>query len=122
MEYDWSGPIDRTPTSVPILGHLGGREHILYGVGWSGNGVGPSLVGSRILSSLALGIADEWSTSALIDRRQERFPPEPLRYFGGRIVRRAVIGKEAAERAGRRPRWLAVEAAKLAPAGLEDKR
>jgi glycine/D-amino acid oxidase-like deaminating enzyme len=121
VEYDWGGPIDRTPTSVPILGRLGGREHILYGVGWSGNGVGPSLVGSRILSSLALGIADEWSTSALVDRRHERFPPEPLRYFGGRIVRRAVIGKEAAERAGRRPRWLAVEAAKLAPSGLEDK-
>ena len=41
IEHDWGGPIDRTTNSVPILGHLGGREHILYGVGWSGNGVGP---------------------------------------------------------------------------------
>jgi hypothetical protein len=36
-------------------------------------------------------------------------------------VRQAVIRKEAAERAGRRPRALAVQLSKLAPAGLEDK-
>ena len=67
-----------TPSSVPILGHLGGRDHILYGVGWSGNGVGPSVVGSRILASLALGIDDEWSRTPLVDRphgisRRSRF-------------------------------------------------
>ena len=54
VTHDWSGPIDRTPTSLPLLGRLGGRPHILYGVGWSGNGVGPSVVGGRILASLAL--------------------------------------------------------------------
>jgi hypothetical protein len=36
-------------------------------------------------------------------------------------VRRAVIRKEAAERADRRPSAVAVRVAKLAPAGLEDK-
>ena len=121
IEYDWGGPIDRTPSSVPILGRLGGREHILYGVGWSGNGVGPSLVGARILASLALGLDDEWSASPLVDRPHQRFPPEPIRYLGGRLVRRAVVGKEAAERAGVRPHGLAVALARLAPKGLEDK-
>ncbi len=29
-------------------------------------------------------------------------PPEPLRYFGGAIVRRAMIHKEALEQEGRR--------------------
>jgi len=29
IEHDWGGPIDRTPTSLPILGHLGGRDHLL---------------------------------------------------------------------------------------------
>ncbi len=121
IDQDWGGPIDRTPSSVPILGHLGGRDHILYGVGWSGNGVGPSVVGSRILASLALGIDDEWSRTPLVDRPHEAFPPEPIRWLGGRIVRGAVIRKEAAERGGRRPSALAVGLAKLAPAGLEDK-
>jgi glycine/D-amino acid oxidase-like deaminating enzyme len=121
IEYDWGGPIDRTANSVPILGHLGGRGHILYGVGWSGNGVGPSLVGSRILASLALDIDDEWHRTKLVDRPHRRFPPEPLRYLGGQLVRRAVIRKEAAERAGRPPGRLAVQLSQLAPAGLEDK-
>jgi glycine/D-amino acid oxidase-like deaminating enzyme len=121
IEHMWGGPIDRTPSSVPVLGRLGGRDHIFYGVGWSGNGVGPSVVGGRILASLALGADDEWSAAGLVDRRHDHFPPEPVRYAGGRIVRQAVIRKEAAERADRRPSALAVRLASLAPAGLEDK-
>ncbi len=115
------GPIDRTPNSVPIFGHLGGRDHILYGVGWSGNGVGPSVVGSRILASLALGDDDEWSRTRLVDHPHLRFPPEPIRFLGAKVVRRAVIGKERAERERRSPAPLATRMAKLAPAGLEDK-
>jgi putative aminophosphonate oxidoreductase len=121
VEHDWGGPIDRTPNSVPILGRLGGRDHIFYGVGWSGNGVGPSLLGGRILSSLALGIHDRWSQTPLVDRPHDRFPPEPIRFLGGHIVRRAVLRKESAERAQRRPSPLATQLARLAPAGLEDK-
>jgi putative aminophosphonate oxidoreductase len=121
IEHDWGGPIDRTPNSVPIFGHLGGRDHILYGVGWSGNGVGPSLIGSRVLASLALGSNDEWARAPLVDCRHKRFPPEPLRYLGGHIVRRAVRHKETAEQEQRQPNAVAVQLSKLAPAGLEDK-
>ena len=121
VEHDWGGPIDRTPNSVPILGRLGGRDHIFYGVGWSGNGVGPSLLGGRILSSLALGIHDRYSQTPLVDRPHDQFPPEPVRFLGGHIVRRAVLRKESAERAQRRPSPLATQLARLAPAGLEDK-
>ena len=121
VEHHWGGPIDRTPNSLPIFGHLGGREHILYGVGWSGNGVGPSVIGGKILSSLALGIDDEWSATPLVDGTQSRFPPEPVRFMGAQIVREAVLRKERAEAVGRKPRTLAALAAKLAPAGLEDK-
>lgn len=121
IEHDWGGPIDRTPTSLPILGHLGGREHLLYGVGWSGNGVGPSFVGGRILASLTLGTRDEWSANGLVDRAPDPFPPEPVRFLGARLVREAVIRKERSELAGRTPRRLAVRMAGLAPAGLEDK-
>ena len=71
---DWCGPIDRTRTGLPIFGHLGGRSHIVYGVGFSGNGVAPAVVGGRILSSLALGIADEWSACGLVDGRAGPLP------------------------------------------------
>jgi glycine/D-amino acid oxidase-like deaminating enzyme len=119
---DWSGPIDRTPDSLPILGHLGGREHLIYGVGWSGNGVGPSVLAGKILSALALGTDDEWSSLPLVDRLRKRFPPEPVRFLGAHVVRQAIVSKERAENAGRRPFWAAEQLSKLAPAGIEDKK
>ncbi len=111
----WSGPIDRPAMGLPLIGHLGGRPHIVYGVGWSGNGVAPSVVGGRILASLALDLADEWSRSPIIDGVPGGFPPEPIRYLGGHLVRTAVASKERAELDGRRPRTVARALARLAP-------
>jgi putative aminophosphonate oxidoreductase len=119
---DWCGPIDRTRTGLPIFGHLGGRSHIVYGVGFSGNGVAPAVVGGRILSSLALGIADEWSACGLVDGLQSRFPPDPVRFLGAHVVRAAVVRKEQAEMEGREPNRLAVALASLAPAGMIPKK
>jgi putative aminophosphonate oxidoreductase len=121
ITHDWCGPIDRTPDSLPILGHLGGRDDIVYGIGWSGNGVGPSFIGGRILASLALGRKDEWSSHPLVDRASPGFPPEPIRYLGGKIIRAAVARRERAEIEDHKPAWLDVQLSKLAPAGLEDK-
>jgi putative aminophosphonate oxidoreductase len=122
IEADWCGPIDRTRTGLPIFGHLGGRSHIVYGVGFSGNGVAPCLVGGRILASLALGSADEWSASPLVDGTQGRFPPEPVRFLGAHVVREGVARKEEAETLGRTPSRIAVALAKLAPAGMIPKK
>ena len=119
---DWCGPIDRTRTGLPIFGHLGGREHIVYGVGFSGNGVAPCVVGGKILASLALGSTDEWSSSPLVDGVQGRFPPEPVRFLGAHIVREGVARKEDAETNGRKPSRLAVALASLAPAGMIPKK
>lgn len=121
VTHDWCGPIDRTPTSLPLLGRLGGREHIVYGVGWSGNGVGPSVIGGKVLASLALGLNDEWANHPLVGRSAGRFPPEPIRYAGAHIVRAAVASKERAEMRGEKPSWLSTRLARFAPAGLEDK-
>ena len=122
VTHDWSGPIDRTPTSLPLLGRLGGRPHVLYGVGWSGNGVGPSVLGGKILASLALGRDDRWSRYPLVDRELGRFPREPIRFLGAHVVRGAVARKERAERDDREPSWIDTRLSRLAPAGLEDKR
>ena len=119
---DWCGPIDRTRTGIPIFGHLGGRSHIVYGVGFSGNGVAPAVVGGKILASLALGTADEWSGCGLVDGAQGRFPPEPVRFIGAHVVREGVARKEEAETLGRTPSRLAVALARLAPAGMIPKK
>lgn len=118
VAQSWMGPIDRTEVGLPFFSRLGGRDDILYGVGYSGNGVGPAFLGGRILASLALGLSNEWSQAGLARPPVGLFPPEPVRYLGGLLVRWAVERKEAAEDAGRsagRPiRFLAG----LAPAGL----
>ncbi len=121
ITHQWSGPIDKSMSGIPLFGRLGGRERILYGVGFSGNGVGPSRVGGKILRSLVLGLRDEWSKCPLVEQRFERFPPEPLCYLAASVVRSAVVRKETAELKGRRARGIDVRLAGLAPAGLEDK-
>ena len=121
VTHAWCGPIDRTFDSLPVFGHLEGAPNIVYGIGWSGNGVGPSRLGGRILASLALGLDDEWSHCGLVGRKPKLFPPEPFRYVGGLMVRSAVQRKEAAEADNRSPAWLDRALAGLAPAGLEDK-
>lgn len=118
---DWAGPIDRTYDSLPIFGRLGGRENIVYGVGWSGNGVGPSVVGGKILASLALRRDDEWSGAGLVETKRRKFPPDPIRYVGAHLVREALVRKERAEAVGARPSRVAVALSRLAPSGLEDK-
>lgn len=118
IETSWTGPIDRSLTGLPFFGRLGGRPDVVYGLGYSGNGVGPSLIGGRILASLVLEADDEWTASALAAGPPGRFPPEPVRYLGGLLVRAAVARTERAEDEGRRPGALAGRLAALAPAGL----
>ncbi|MBP7777972.1 MAG: FAD-dependent oxidoreductase [Acidobacteria bacterium] len=121
VTHQWSGPIDRTPSSLPAIGYLGKRRHIVYGIGWSGNGVGPSVVGGRILAAMALGTRGEWLDHPLIGRSIGRFPPEPIKFVGAHLVRAAVAAKERAEIRDLVPPGWAVRLAKFAPAGLEDK-
>jgi putative aminophosphonate oxidoreductase len=118
VEHDWCGPIDRSYHGLPIFGRLGGHEHLVYGVGWSGNGVGPSLLGGRILAALALAERDEWSTSPFVGERAGRFPPDPIRYSGAHVVRSAVVRMERAYAAGRDPRPWDTFLAGFAPAGI----
>ena len=121
IEFGWSGPIDRTGDGLPIIGNLRGCPHIIFGVGWSGNGVGPSRIGGRILASLALEVKDRWTQNAFVGRRGMIFPPEPIRYVFGSMIRNAVLRKDVADIAGQRPSRLDRALARLAPAGTEDK-
>jgi putative aminophosphonate oxidoreductase len=120
ITHDWSGPIDRTPDSLPLLGCFSRHKNICYGIGWSGNGVGPSVLGGKILASLALERNDEWSNHPLVGRSANGFPPEPIRFIGAHVVRAAVASKDRAEIEGKKPSRLAVQLSRLAPAGLED--
>jgi putative aminophosphonate oxidoreductase len=109
----WGGPIDRTTDGLPFAGTLRGRGRIVYATGYSGNGVAPSLTFGKILASSALGLADEWTAAGLNGGPASRFPPEPIRFLGGLVVREAVRRKE-----GREDRGLSCDPVTGAVAGL----
>ena len=102
VEHAWGGPIDVSPTHLPVVGSLD-RDRVHYAFGYTGNGVAPSRLAGRILASLALGRRDEVTRLPIVEPPRVRVPPEPLRYAGGMIVRAAVLRRERFEEEGRRP-------------------
>ncbi len=100
VTHAWGGPIDVSPTHLPIFGSRG-RVH--HGFGFTGNGVGPSYLGGEILARLALDRRDERTRLAIVEPHRKLFPPEPFRYVGGSAIRRALLAKDAAEDEGREP-------------------
>ncbi len=117
LAASWVGPIDRSLDGLPFFTTLG-RPDLICGLGYSGNGVGPSVLGGRILASMALGHEDEWSRCGLVRTPPSGLPPEPLSYLAGQLVRAAVARRERAEDAGRRPSWIDRRLTALAPPGL----
>ncbi len=110
VERSWGGPIDVSADRLPFFGSHG-RVH--FGVGYTGNGVGPSWVAGQALASLALGLDDEWTALPLVGRRPRRLPPEPFRYLGGRAIRAAALECEDAEQACELPPPLAAAIASV---------
>jgi glycine/D-amino acid oxidase-like deaminating enzyme len=100
ITHAWGGPIDVSPTHLPMFGSRG-RVH--HGFGFTGNGVGPTYLGGEILARLALDRRDERTALAIVGPSRKLFPPEPFRYVGGSLIRRALVRKDAAEDDGRSP-------------------
>ncbi|MFL5870289.1 MAG: NAD(P)/FAD-dependent oxidoreductase [Solirubrobacterales bacterium] len=101
IELAWGGPIDVSPSHLPVAGSLDGPIH--YGFGYTGNGVGPSYMVARSLASLALERRDEPSRLAFVEPPTVHVPPEPFRFIGGTIIRRALLRRETALERGRKP-------------------
>ena len=102
VTHAWGGPIDASPTHLPVVLPLrGGRA--FAAAGYTGNGVGPSHMVGRTLASLALDRRDEPSRLAFVDPSPPRVPPEPFHWLGGEAIRRGIIAKEQAQLEGREP-------------------
>jgi glycine/D-amino acid oxidase-like deaminating enzyme len=101
IEHAWGGPIDASPSHLPVVEELEPGIHGAFG--YTGHGVGPSHMVGRSLASLALGRADEPARLAYISPEPVRVPPEPFRFIGGSIIRRAILRKEEALERSERP-------------------
>ena len=114
----WRGPIDRSQSGLPFFWQLGPHGNVHYAVGFSGNGVGPSYLAGKILASLALEHSDEWSTCPLVRSPERDFPREPFRYFGSKLLRRALVDADRAQDEDRPIPWFSRIMSRFAPAGV----
>ena len=98
----WGGPIDISADRLPIIGSThGGRVHHAYG--FAGNGVGPARLAGRVIAARIATPDEPVAHLPIPDRASRRFPPEPIRYLGARVVREALIRRDEVTDAGRRP-------------------
>ena len=100
--------------------------NVVYGLGYSGNGVAQSWMGGQILAALVRDDVREadkpWRECALVSGPRGYFPPEPLRWLGAMVVRNAIRRKERAEDENRPVVWYDKQLARLADAaGKADK-
>lgn len=80
IEYAWRGTVGITRTRLPHFGRLGPR--VLFGYGYSGQGVALAAAGGRALAEAAAGESDRFETLAGV-------PPE--RFPGGALLRKPLV-------------------------------
>lgn len=89
FSHAWGGAICSTTRLTPFFGRaLGGR--VLYGLGFTGHGLGSTRIAGRILAHLALEREDALLDLALVTRPPFPYPPEPIRRFAVGAVTRAL--------------------------------
>jgi glycine/D-amino acid oxidase-like deaminating enzyme len=87
--YAWGGAICATTRLTPFFGRaLEGK--VLYGLGFTGHGLGTTRIAGRILAHLALERSDDLLDLALVQRPPFPYPPEPLRTWAVGAVTRAL--------------------------------
>ncbi|MGH8963515.1 MAG: NAD(P)/FAD-dependent oxidoreductase [Jatrophihabitantaceae bacterium] len=103
FSHKWGGAID---TSTRFFAFqrtaLGGR--VAYSLGYTGLGVAATRFGAQVMLDLLAGRDTEATRLRAPQKRPLPFPPEPVRYLGIQLTRRALA--KADEHAGRRGPWL----------------
>ena len=96
----WGGPIDVAGSHLPFFGTMGAASNVHYGLGYTGNGVGPAHLGGRILAARILGAADEALNLPIVDLDPMKFPPEPIKSPGAFVANAAIRRKDEFEDRG----------------------
>jgi glycine/D-amino acid oxidase-like deaminating enzyme len=103
FSHRWAGAIDTCSRFSVFFGTaLDGR--VAYAAGYTGLGVGATRFGARVALDLVDGSDTTRTRLQMVRRKPIPFPPEPLRYLGIQLTRRAL--DRADRRQGRRGPWL----------------
>jgi glycine/D-amino acid oxidase-like deaminating enzyme len=101
FEYAWGGPIASTTRLTPFFGSLANGK-ILYGLGYTGHGIGSTRVAGKILAHMALERPSELLELSMVRRKPFPYPPEPVRSWAVNAVTRSLRRVDA----GKKPSML----------------
>lgn len=101
--HRWAGPIGTTSRFTATWGS-GLDGDLVWVGGYTGLGVAASRFGARVALDLVDGEETERTQLGMVRKRPIPFPPEPFRYLGIEMTRRALA--RADEHHGRRGPWL----------------
>lgn len=101
--HRWGGPIATTTHFSPTWGSAHGGRLTWVG-GYTGLGVGSSRFGARVALDLAFGQDTERTALEMVRKKPFPFPPEPLRWTGVQLTRKAIQRSDRHE--GKRGVWL----------------
>jgi len=101
--HRWGGPVGTTTrfTSTWGIDH-GGK--LAWVAGYTGLGVGASRFGARVALDLVYGRQTERTELKMVRKKPFPFPPEPFRWAGVQMTRKAI--QRADSREGKRGAWL----------------
>jgi glycine/D-amino acid oxidase-like deaminating enzyme len=103
FSHRWAGAIDTCSRFSVFFGTaLNGR--VAYAAGYTGLGVGATRFGARVALDLVDGLDTPRTRLEIVRKKPLPFPPEPLRYAGIQLTRRAL--DRADRRQGKRGPWL----------------
>ncbi|MFG1927391.1 NAD(P)/FAD-dependent oxidoreductase [Cryptosporangium sp. NPDC048952] len=99
----WGGAID-TCTRFSAFFGVARQGRVAYAAGYTGLGVGATRFGAEVMLDLLSGVSTERTRTTMVRTKPVPFPPEPIRFAGVELTRRAMASADANE--GRRNPWL----------------
>ena len=103
ISHRWGGPIGTTTRFAFTTGSRW-DDRVAWAVGYTGLGVGATRFASRVALDLLAGADTERTRLAMVRRPPVPWPPEPVRWAGITLTRRAIA--KADRNDGRRGPWL----------------
>lgn len=103
ITHAWGGAIDTCTRFCAFWGLTHG-DKVASVQGYTGLGVGASRFGAQVCLDLLAGRQNERTELEMVRRKPIPFPPEPARWAGIQVTRRAIA--RADHRGGKRGPWL----------------
>jgi glycine/D-amino acid oxidase-like deaminating enzyme len=86
FSHQWGGPVSVPVDMAPAMGYLGNKDTV-YSLGCVGHGVSMTHLNGRTVADLVLGRRTDLTDFFCVNRKTIPWPPEPLRFFVGQLVR-----------------------------------